>query len=317
MRQNVPMTVEKRIFLRRLFILAGKRKEREMERKFSILNTTLQKKGKEYIKMFQDGKTVPNPVIIQDVKGKLTAFIDGDPIGFVKDIAKEDLPNFYEVKLAGLVNDKTFAAVLTADDAAETTNVDFAAEYDAIAKAGIVSKEEVDFIVNYLKESEVHPSVIKPTLQRLARAHEDRWVPKGDPLYQHVRAAGMESFMQAALKRAVTGRAIILVGEKSTGKGVFTTSLGYVSGLPVYVLTMQADMTIEDILGGKGTDNSASDRLAKDKSLAMSKIIVEFMPEKATEEDFRKAAEFELLAAQAASIHIIQNESRVYFFLHT
>lgn len=279
-----------------------------MEKIFTIKNTALQKAGKQYLQILADGGNIPNPVIIQEERGSLYAYLDGDAIGMVKGISKEEMPKKYEAHLTGLENATTFTAILTSD-AVEKTCKDFSKESEAISKEGGLSKEEIDAVAKYMTEQSITPDVIKVILETYGPvASPERYVPApGEPLYQNVRDEGLTPYMQFALKRAVTGRAVNLIGEKSTGKGVLHGSIAYVCFLPKYVITCQADMTIDDFFGGKGTDNSAAESLTSD--LAKAKIKVEFKPETATEEDYEKAAQFELLCAQAASIHIVQNEA--------
>ena len=68
-------------------------------------------------------------------------------------------------------------------------------------------------------------------------------------------------------------------------------------------------LLLEDVYGTKTTDNSAAEKLELD--LAKAKIKVELASQKATDEDYEKAAMFELYKAQSACIRLIQSTSDI------
>ena len=287
-----------------------------MEKNFQITATALHRKAAEkYIKMLNDGIAIAAPIELRRKAAKLEAVIDGtEAIGYA-DIDASELPNVYEVTITGLTADgKNFEAKLSSEGTAAKT-AEFEEEQKAIIEKGMVSETKLEKIMALLKRSRVLPDVIRDVLERIGEAGENQ-TELGDceATYEDANPSREYSILHDALIFVFTRACVIFVGPKSTGKNVLAKTVAWILCTPFYQISLNLDTTADDVYGPRSTDNSAMNRL--DLELALAKVKVQMLTEagkaaEITEELLKKAAEFELLAAQSAAIHIVQLESDI------
>lgn len=277
-----------------------------------IKKTAKHSAGSKYLQIAKNGPIAAPVEIKANPAGKLEAFIDDEAIGFLK-IDAEELPEVYEIQIMGIdpEDPNLFVAEMKA---AKTKNVSSGSgpqpeddEVARIASEGIMEEDEVRERIAVMKDNSVAKSVLLMALSKYRKYKA--LLHKPSAIYQNMRDPKKESILNQALIAALTRAALIFAGEKSTGKNICAETIAYVLGRPFYRLNFQKDMLLEDIFGSKTTDNSASDQLELD--LAKAKIKVELAAEQASQEDFDKAAMFELLKAQCASIRLVQSTSAI------
>lgn len=265
------------------------------------VNAITRSKARTYLEALNGGEKITDPADLVMNNGKVEARINGDTIGYAE-IEPGDIPHLYELKLDS-TDGKNFTAIMTSGGVAkEEANSALQESKEAAMEKGF-SEEEVDKRIEYMEEEGIHISVILRALAFLAAYGMPDKCPKfgEQPLFRNPfpdSPTPIKNMLIAALMR----KALILYGEKSTGKNIAAHTIAWLLGLPEGRLGFQRDMSPEDIFGGKGTDNSAAEAL--DVELALSKILVDTHPEKATKEDEERAARFELLKAQSASVRI-------------
>jgi len=285
------------------------KKEGKMKKSISIKKTATERNGSKWLEIAAKGPIAADVKIEANQSGKLIAYIDDEAIGRVQ-MSEYELPEVYEVRITGVDPDtpNTFLAEM---DVATTTKKagsgSFSEMIDDIISKGIASKEDIEERVQIMQENDVKKSVISAALEDYASF--DAPVVKPSAIYQNARADGEESILNQALIAALTQSALIFSGEKSTGKNVCAETLAYVLGRPYYRINFERDMLLEDVFGSKTTDNSAAEKL--ELELAKAKIKVELASDKASDEDFEKAAMFELFKAQSASIRLVQATSDI------
>lgn len=280
-----------------------------MKKEIVIKKTAQNVDGTKYLERAAEGP-INAPVFLQEnSRGKIEATIDNEVIGLVVGMTAADIPVKYELKVVGL-GDKanTFKAEMTVlKEAASSDNGNVSAYAEEIAEAEKASGlKDVAKRVEVMIDNAVKPSVIKATL---AAYHpvENPHIPSA--FYKNTREAGEESILNQALMAAATRSALIFAGEKSTGKNVCAETVAYCRGESFSRINFEKDMLLEDVYGTKTTDNSAAEKLELD--LAKAKIKVELAASKATDEDYEKAAMFELYKAQSACIRLIQSTSDI------
>ena len=195
-------------------------------------------------------------------------------------------------------------------------------------EGGIVSEEEMAERLNVMMENEVDPFLIERVIKGYRKY--DRPVRRPsciyvDPYLEDTKRRKEQGIIQRGLRSAVSRHALILEGEKSTGKNVYAETIAWLLGMPSYLITFTRQMSPSSIYGEKCTDNSASELLeAFDSSwLKRAKIIHDRLrlgqyEEGLTKEDkmvLEKEAEFEKLKALASSIHIKMEQSELYDWL--
>ena len=273
-----------------------------MKNQIKVKSTFLHKAGKELEQKLTDGKKVDTEVTLVDTGAFIEARINGEAIG---NVVTEDfeVPKVYTATLEGK-GDEPLSFLVTVEANATEASGDYASEKEAVMKKGF-TEEEVSERIAYMEEEGFHPSVLVAALDFLANfgsPEETARIDNGP----HYRKTGDDSPTQEMVKAACTQSALILFGEKSTGKNVASHTVAWLLGQPEYRIGFQRDMGIDDAFGGKGTDNSAAEAL--DEDLAYAYVLYNADPS-ANANYAGDAGKFELLKAQASSIRVVQNKS--------
>ena len=276
-----------------------------------IKKTAQHVEGQKYLERAMEG-SIPAPVFLSERNGKVEASIDGDPIGFVKEMKPEEIPVSYSCKVVGLGDSPaTFKAELNVEvsagkEKAETDASAFEKEIKIAVKKSNLTKKEVEERVNVMIANNVTPSVIRVTLSDYHKVEKPH-VPSA--IYQNMRGDKENSILNLALMAAHNGQALIFSGEKSTGKNVAAETVAYCRGESFYRINFQKNMMIEDIFGSQTTDNSAAERLEVEKAKALLKLKAH--PNEMTDEEIELAAEFEVDKAKSACIRLIHSKSDI------
>ena len=249
------------------------------------------------------GEVIESPVVFKDTGAFIEAQIDGVAFGNVETEGFV-IPKLYTacIKSKG---DAAKSFVVEIDEAKGISTGGYDDEKEEAVKKGF-SEEDIDARIEYMVQEEFHKSVIKAVLNFLAKYGKPSKAVKisaGEPVY---RKPGKISPVMKMAMAACTQSAIILFGEKSTGKNVASHTVAWLLGQPEYRIGFQRDMGIDDAFGGKGTDNSAAEAL--DEELASAYVLYNADPN-ANANYAGDAGKFELLKAQASSIRVVQNKS--------
>lgn len=215
-------------------------------------------------------------------------------------------------------------------------------------KDGIVTKEEAEEKIDYMKKNKVDSflmeRVVKGWKLYAKKAHRPSCFYVDPYLSQKSMSEGIVS---EGLRHGVSRIAAILEGDKSVGKNVYAETMAWLLGMPMYLITFSRQMSPSSIYGEKSTDNSAAqalsafdpDILKKAEDLKAKrdfmiqhfsklnipgtgeqqiKAINSMMDQILTPEEnelLKKAEEFKMLQAQAASVNIIIDASELYDWL--
>lgn len=274
-----------------------------MKQKIIAKATFLHGQAGKYEEMLKEGKKIEGDVVLKDTGAFIEASIGGDVIGNVVTEGYE-IPKVYTATLEGL-GDEPKSFLISVDTEAKASGGDFESRRDEVVKKGF-HVDDVDRRIDYMTEEGFHPSVIVAVLKFLSEhgnPEESIMIEGCDPVF---RKTGDISPIMKMCMAACTQSALILFGEKSTGKNVASHTAAWLLGQPEYRIGFQRDMGIDDAFGGKGTDNSAAEAL--DEELATAYVLYNADP--AANANFAsEAGKFELLKAQAASIRVVQNKS--------
>jgi hypothetical protein len=270
--------------------------------------------GNDVLKWFDEnaGDFAGKITIEAKPMGKM-AMLDEKPIGVIQGNDGKPYPcselNFddkghcvddYSVTLTGVVPGvaKTMSMVIvkniieTENTAVASDLTIFATEIERIVSAGIRTKDDVDIMLQSMKQNELSDAEIFAVL-----AYNDKKRPgvrRPKALYQRVNDA---KHMRCMVQFALEGRSFILEGGQSVGKNVAAETLCFWLNIPWFLVTMNADMSTDDIYGGKSTDNSAGKMLTVD------------LATKAMGGDKDSQVLYDLYKAQAASVRIVMDES--------
>jgi MoxR-like ATPase len=183
---------------------------------------------------------------------------------------------------------------------------DYSALFQSLISSGISTDGEINSAVKIMEENNVHCSIIQWVMEQWEkRVH----VHKTPLVYKNQRSPEEESFLTTAIIAFAMKAGLVLEGPKATGKNVFAETCAEVLHLPYYRLNFTRDMLLEDIFGSKSTDNRAAEKL--EVGLAKAYLKTNVAPQIATNEDWEKASQFELLKAQAASLQIVHSVSTI------
>lgn len=259
-----------------------------------------------------------------DFAGKITisskpmgkmAILDDKPIGIIQGNDGKPYPcselNFddkgncvddYTVTITGVVPGvaKTMSMVLVKNVIEAESSVAasdftiFATEAERIISSGIRTKEDVELMLQSMKQNELSDAEIFAVL-----AYNDKKRPgvrRPKAVYHKVNN---EKHMRHMVQFALEGRSFILEGGQSVGKNVAAETLCFWLNIPWFLVTMSADMSTDDIYGGKSTDNSAGRMLTVD------------LATKAMGGDKDAQILYDLYKAQAASVRIVMDDSEL------
>lgn len=268
----------------------------------TVKGTFLHSYAAEIEKRLAEGEKIDSLVIFRDTGAFIEAQLDGKAFGNVTDKGFE-IPKLYTATIRDCGNEPKSFLIEVDETAASSSG--YAKEIgNAILKG--FSEDEIEERIRYMEEEEFHPSVIRAVLEFLGsfgNSNEAVRIAKDEPVF---RKPGKISPIMKMTMAACTQSGLILFGEKSTGKNVASHTAAWLLGQPEYRIGFQRDMGIDDAFGGKGTDNSAAEKL--DQELALAKLLFDADPV-ANRNYAEDAAKFELLKAQSASIKVVQNES--------
>lgn len=265
--------------------------------------------------LHQNTGNFPGKVTLKAMPGGTTAqaVVDDKPIGIVQGNDGRPYPcsefNFddksicvddYTVTITGMVpgvaNTMSMTIVKNIVAAAAPTNTgdlsQFASEMARIVDNGIRSQEDVDIMMASMKQNELTDAEIRAVLA--ANTQFRPGVRKPKAVYQKVKN---EKSMRRMVQLALEGRSFILEGGQSVGKNAAAETLCFWLNLPWFLVTMSADMSTDDIYGGKSTDNTAGQMLTLD------------LAKKALNGDKEAQVLYDLYKAKAASVQIIMDES--------
>lgn len=261
----------------------------------------------------------PGKVELKKLPAGAAAIVDGNPIGMIQGNDGKPYPctefNFddsgkctdeYEFVLTGLVEGvkNTMSAtiirhIIEVQQVAATGTEKFQDEIDRIVSNGIRTQAEMDIIMASMQQNQLTDAEIFAVLAENKAKCPLVKPPKA--IYHKVNAE--EDHARSMVQYALGGRSFILEGGQSVGKNVAIETVCFWLNIPWFLLTMGADMTQDDIYGGKSTDNSASNQLTLE------------LATKAMNGDAKAQAEYDLLKAKAASVRIVIDPSEFYDWL--
>lgn len=280
-------------------------------------NTTTEKKtvivkksfmapyGEELEAKLRSGAEETISVTFSDNGAFIEAIVEAEtgpePIGNV--VGDLSIPKIYTANVAGLGEEEgTFIVEMETSSAAASSG-DYADERAAAIARGFTA-EEFDERVEYYRSENFPPRLTGLFLKKLSEWGQPGKCPKGPSagaVYRNLYPEKTSPIL-IMLVAACTRVALILFGEKSTGKNCASTTVAWLLGLPESIQGLQRDMSIEDFFGGQGTDNSASENLTQD--LCSAWLEYESNPGLASEETRSKAEKWLLYTAKNASVQI-------------
>ncbi len=294
-------------------------KEIKITGRIKVLPTTAA--GNDVLNWFNEnsGDFAGKITISSKPMGKM-AVLDDKPIGIIQGNDGKPYPcselNFddkgncvddYSVTITGVVPGvaKTMSMVLVKNVIeAENSVVDsdltiFAAEIERIISSGIRTQAEIDLMMQSMKQNELSDAEIFAVLAY----NNQKRVGVKYPKAFYFKTKKNEKHMRRMVQFAIEGRAFLLEGGQSVGKNVAAETLCFWLNIPWFLVTMSADMSPDDIYGGKSTDNSAGKMLTLD------------LATKAMSGDKDAQILYDLYKAQAASVRIVLDESEFCHWL--
>ena len=177
-----------------------------------------------------------------------------------------------------------------------------------VVEEGIMSQEQADANLAILRAHQVSDTLISKVFAR-CKTYEKPAHKAGTIFVDAYRnRTDPESRIIANTIRCIeTGSAVIYEGDRSVGKNVCAETMAQLLNMPYYLITFNKRMSSEDIYGAKTTDNSASQMLTADRAEAYMGVM---RGSTSDAENLKKAIEFQLYQAKAASINIVQEASQ-------
>ncbi len=291
---------------------------RKVTSKFEVVikKTMMQKAGAAFYQQAVAGTEIPvNIVFKKNAAGNMAAYADGAEIANVitdvKAFVDETAPENYQARITGVTGNPNEMQVTvsvfefskkTAAKGADSCAA-FAADIKRIVDEGIMPEATVRENITVMAENRFPEEMI----HQILAAYTDTYAaPAHTPkvLYKDPNPKGESKLAKIALN-ALCGCAIILDGDKSTGKNVAAETIAKVLGRPYYCITGDRKMNADAVFGTKSTDNSAFGMLSADLAMAELKVKQGI----GDDEDMKKAAQFELLKAKCSSVNIVQEAS--------
>lgn len=263
----------------------------------------------------------PGKVELKRLPAGPAAIVDGNPIGMIQGNDGKPYPctefNFdesgkctdeYEFVLTGLVEGvkNTMSAtiirhIVEVQQVAATGIEKFQDEIDRIVSNGIRTQAEMDIIMASMQQNELSDAEIFAVLAANNKKRNRVRAPKA--VYHKVNPDDLNA--RRMVQFALSGRSFILEGGQSVGKNVAIETVCFWLNLPWFLVTMGADMTQDDIYGGKSTDNSAANNLTME------------LATNAMNGDKNAQIQYDLFKAKAASVQIVMDESEFHDWLTT
>lgn len=211
-----------------------------------------------------------------------------------------------------------FTAVLEIKEPVVEEVVQGASMDDAIERVvseGIMTKSQAERNLAVMRAHGVSDILIAKVFSRCKKYNKPAHVPSTlfVDSYQNKQEAEYR-IIANTIRCFETGAAVIYEGDRSVGKNVCCETIAMLLNMPYYLITFSKRMTSEDIYGAKTTDNTAASMLTEEGAEAyMASMRGDSLPE----EKLKKAIEFQLMKAKAASINIVQESSSfVEWLLH-
>ena len=293
-------------------------KNRTIDSTFKVVikKTMMQKAGTAYFQQAAAGTEIPVNIVFQkNQAGNMVALADGVEIANVltdvKAFVAEVTPENYQARITGVTGNPNEMEVTvsvyafakkTAAKGADAMSA-FESDIKRIVDEGIMPEATVCENITVMAENRFPEEMIHQVLATYTNIYA---APAHTPkvLYKDPNPKGQSKLAQICLN-ALCGCAIILDGDKSTGKNVAAETIAKVLGRPYYCITGDRKMNADAIFGTKSTDNSAFGMLSTDLALAELRVKQGI----GSEEDMQKAAQFELLKAKCSSVNIVQEVS--------
>lgn len=294
------------------------RENRKIDSTFEVVikKTMMQKAGAAFYAQAAAGTEIPVNIVFQkNQSGTMAAYADGKEIANVltdvKAFIEEVAPENYQARITGVtgtpnemkvtVSVYAFAKKTIAKDA-DTLSA-FHEDIKRIVDEGIMPESTVKENILVMADNRFPEEMIHQILERYTDTYA---APAHTPkvLYKDPDPQGESKLAKIALN-ALCGCAIILDGDKSTGKNVAAETIAKILGRPYYCITGDRKMNTDMVFGTKSTDNSAFDMLSAELAMAELKVKQGI----GDESDLQKAAQFELLKAKCASVNIVQEAS--------
>lgn len=286
----------------------------------TIRKTMFQSAGAKFIteaKALNTGDEIPVAITFKkSPKGVMAAYAGNDEIANVVSVSSgtvDDLESLsdFEAKITGitaipnemLVTVKVFAvagkSVSKANDFSQ-----FQEEIERIVSESILPQEDVERNINIMIANRFPVPMINMVLKGYREYTKPIHTTK--VVYTDPNPKAKQSVLAKCTLNSLARCAVIFEGDKSVGKNVAGETLAMIMGMPYFCIGMSRKMSPDDVFGTKSTDNSAFDKMTMD--LAYAKIALENGTD-TSEETKNKAAQFELLKAQCASVNIVQDAS--------
>ena len=277
-----------------------------MKNQITVKATFMHSNAAKYEKMLKDGMSIDSEVVFKANGAFIEAQVNGEAIGNVE--GSFDIPKVYTAMITGLGSDPMTFVIEVEEAGGSASSSEYDSLKEAILKKGF-HVDDIDRRIDYMNEEGFTPEVIAFVLEWLALYGDPSInfiVDGNNPIYRRVN--DKESPVSKMIRAAATQGCQILSGQKSTGKNVAAHTVAMLLAMREYRVQFQRDMGIDDVFGGKGTDNSASAELSPE--LAQAHMLYSKDPE-AYASYAEDASRFEYLKAKSASISIVQNRSDV------
>lgn len=191
---------------------------------------------------------------------------------------------------------------------------------DDKVKGGIVTEQEIQARFKVMQDNHVDTFLMTRVIRGYRKYRKPVHIPGClyvDPYLDSAIKQKREGIISEGLRAAVGRTAMICEGEKSTGKNVYLETISWLMGMPMYLITFSRQMSPSSIYGEKTTDNSAAAALGTREALecAEAQAKVGRAGEPYSQTDLEKAARFEVMKAQSASVNIVIDASELYDWL--
>lgn len=242
------------------------------------------------------GVTSGDIIRVAKIGGFAGVSVNGERIGNVIGMKYSEMPNSFQIQNLRFDGN----GICTADLVEDTIFSTSAEEVHELKSTEKPQKKVSDWqkeIIESMRENGVHESVIAECTNRWGNEQKGR---KPSVIYRDVNGE-----VGWALISALCGNGTLMMGPKSTGKNVLMGTLAWYLNVPYWRMNLDQKSMPEDLYGSKTTDNSAAEELRKRTDLAEA-----YLRYKSGDDSFiESAAQFEILKAEANSIHIVQQDS--------
>lgn len=250
-----------------------------------------------YRKYAEKGVTANDIVKVSKVGGFAGVSVNGERIGNIVGMKYSEMPNSFQIQNMRFDGNGICTADLAEDNIFNISEEESPKQTAVKTEKKSVASGWQKEIINSMRENGVHESVIA--------AVSERWNDKQAGRKPNVVYRDVNGEVSSALISALCGNGTLLMGPKSTGKNVLMGTLAWYLNVPYWRMNLDQKSMPEDLYGSKTTDNSAAEELRKRSDLAQA-----YLRFRSGDDSYiEQAAQFEILKAEANSIHIIQQDS--------